>query len=192
MPSIALRRWKNERSQKLREIKASHAAIGGSARGRRFATLQINQAFAVMLSSQFQGFCRDLHDECLVHFVAALTPVTLQTAIQKLMEQGRKLDSGNPNRDNLINDYRRFGLDFWSEVESRDRRIQIWQGRLKMLTDWRNAIVHQDFDPQRLHGVKTLTLQHVKQWQNACHGLARTFDVVMHDFLKNVTGVTPW
>jgi hypothetical protein len=190
--SYAYQKWSAERAKRLDEIASSHAAVGGTSRGRRFTTLQINQSYAVMLTSQFQGFCRDLHDECIDHFVNSLSPPALQTTIRQLLEQGRKLDSGNPNRDNVINDFRRFGIDFWAEVESRDTRVQLWQGRLKMLTDWRNAIVHQDFDPQKLHRINTLTLNHVRQWRKTCNGLARVFDAVMRDYLRKVTGVGPW
>lgn len=55
MPSNALRNWRRGGKQALDEIEAAHAAIGGSGPGRRYATQQINQAYAVMLSSQFQA-----------------------------------------------------------------------------------------------------------------------------------------
>jgi hypothetical protein len=193
--SSAYKQWKGERAQRLDEIEASHAAVGGTGPGRRFATLQINQSYAVMLTSQFQGFCRDLHDECVVHFVhfvASLSPAKLETTITDLLKQGRKLDAGNPNPGNLGSDFGRFGIDFWSEVQGRDARGRIWQQRLGMLTDWRNAIAHQDFAPAKLHGIDTLALHHVRQWRNACNGLARIFDTVMHDYLGDLTGTAPW
>lgn len=192
MTSRAFQRWSGERAQRLDEIETSHAAVGGTARGRRFTTLQLNQSYAVMLTSQFQGFCRDLHDESVGYFVASLQPAVLRTTIKKLLEQGRKLDAGNPNPGNLGSDFGRFGVEFWSAVQLRDARVPIWQGRLNMLTDWRNAIAHQDFAPQKLHGIETLTLNHVKQWRNACKGLARIFDTVMRDYLRDVTSTAPW
>lgn len=192
MTSQAYRQWTSERAAKLDEIAASHAASGGTARGRRFATLQINQSYAVMLTSQFQGFCRDLHDECVDAFVLSLSPATLRTTVRRLLQQGRKLDSGNPNPGHLGSDFGRFGVDFWPEVQARDKRAQIWQGRVIILTDWRNAIAHQDFRPEKLHGIDTLTLEHVKQWRNACQGLARTFDAVMRKHLLAMTGTAPW
>jgi len=179
--SYAYEHWKGERSKKLNEIEESHAALGGSAHGRRFTTLQINQSYAVMLTSQFQGYCRDLHDECVDRFVASLTPTSVRTTIKKLLKQGRKLDAGNPNPGNLGSDFGRFGVDFWSEVQAQDKRAQTWKTRLGMLTDWRNAIAHQDFDPQKLHGIPTLTLNHGKGWRRACKGLAKVFDAVMRD-----------
>ena len=192
MPSRALESWRTERALKLDEIEAAHSAVGGGTRGRKFTTLQINQSYAVMVSSQFQGFCRDLHDECIDHLVGSVTPVVLQTMIQRLLANARKIDRGNPNPGHLGSDFDRFGLRFWPSVQARDRRVTLWQSRLEMLTDWRNAIAHQSFDPNQLHGIVTLRLRHVRQWRNACQGLARGFDQVMGDHLRAVTGSTPW
>lgn len=193
MPSYAFQHWEEERAKRLDEIESSHAAVGGSNRGRRFTTLQINQSYAVMLTSQFQGFCRDLHDECIDHFVGALSPAMVRTTIKELFKQGRKLDFGNPNPGNLGSDFGRLGVDFWSEVQARDNRVErVWQDRLKVLTDWRNAIAHQDFDPRKTHGIGTLTLQHVKQWRNASNGLAKVFDAVTCEYLHQITGTSPW
>lgn len=64
MPSKSLDLWRTTRSDTLDEIVAAHRSVGGQDRGRRFATQQINCAYTKLLSSQFQGFCRDLHSEC--------------------------------------------------------------------------------------------------------------------------------
>jgi hypothetical protein len=61
MPSRSFELWNTDRRQALDQIAAAHAAVGGVGPGRRYATQQINQAYATLLSSQFQGFCRDLH-----------------------------------------------------------------------------------------------------------------------------------
>lgn len=63
MPSQSLVHWSSKRSVGLEEIESAHRSVGGTGRGRRYATSQINQAYVVILSSQFQGFCRDLHSE---------------------------------------------------------------------------------------------------------------------------------
>src|SRR5271156_4930617 len=81
MPSHSLRWWSGQRSDALDEIANAHAQVGGTERGRRFATQQINHAYATLLSSQFQGFCRDLHSECVGHLVAA-SPVDLRAVLK--------------------------------------------------------------------------------------------------------------
>jgi hypothetical protein len=37
----------------LQEIENAHAAVGGTGRGRRYTTQQINRAFVMLLASQF-------------------------------------------------------------------------------------------------------------------------------------------
>jgi hypothetical protein len=68
MPSLSWQQWVTTRARDLDDIEAAHRSVGGTVRGRRFATEQINHAYAVLLASQFQSFCRDLHTEC-VHFL---------------------------------------------------------------------------------------------------------------------------
>ena len=80
MPSKALRRWINSQAAALDQMENAHASVGGKGRGRRYTTDQINQAYAVLLASQFQGFCRDLHSEsgtitsCCVYILEPLPP----------------------------------------------------------------------------------------------------------------------
>jgi hypothetical protein len=63
VPSRSLHTWRVDCAAALDEIEAAHGAVGGAGPGRRTATQQINYAYAVLLSSQFQRFCRDLHTE---------------------------------------------------------------------------------------------------------------------------------
>jgi len=42
MPSRSLLRWRHHRAAVLDEIETAHATVGGSDRGRGFATQQIN------------------------------------------------------------------------------------------------------------------------------------------------------
>ena len=65
MPSNSFLRWRGQRARALNELENAHARVEGTDRGRRYATQQINPAYAVLLTAQFQGFCRDLHDECI-------------------------------------------------------------------------------------------------------------------------------
>jgi hypothetical protein len=72
MPSLALQDWSARRAAALDEIEHAHRSVGGTGPGRRYLTQQINQAYAVLLSSEFQGFCRDLHMECADHLVVVI------------------------------------------------------------------------------------------------------------------------
>ncbi len=75
MPSASLDRWRGERCLALDDIEAAHRALGGTGPGRRHATLELNYAYAVLLSSQFQAYCPDLHSECADVAVQGVTPV---------------------------------------------------------------------------------------------------------------------
>lgn len=191
MPSRSLIRWRSERCVALDEIEAAHQSIGGIGRGRRYATQQINQAYAVLLASQFQGFCRDLHSESADYLARAVTLASLGNAWLSTMKQGRRLDRGNAEPGNLGADFGRFGLAFWVEVRGLSIRNQSRQDRLEDLNDWRNAIARQDFNPTKL-GATTLQLQVVRQWRTACDGLARSFDEVMRRHVQFIIGRSPW
>src|SRR5262249_10770946 len=72
MPSAALQTWSSKR---LMELNAAEAANRSWIRGRQdVAAQQLLRAFTLLLSSQFQGFCRDLHTECIDHLIRAVIP----------------------------------------------------------------------------------------------------------------------
>lgn len=199
MPSQSWQEWYSTRASKLDEIEAAHRSIGGTARGRRYATEQINHAYAVLLASQFQGFCRDLHSECVDFIIQGLVPVVatapagfLQSVLQGVLVLGRQLDKGNANPGNIGADFNRFGLQFWEQVYREDSGNVRRRELLEELNSWRNAIVHQDFDPSKLGGTTTLHLAHIRQWRRACDGLTLSFDNVMHQHIATATGSAPW
>jgi len=87
--------------------------------------------------------------------------------------------------------FTRLGLSFWDEVRRNDARNITRQSRLDELSEWRNAIAHQDFDPAKLRPV-SLTLPVIRGWRGSCNGLARSFDRVMARYIGSVTGTSPW
>jgi len=194
MPSASYRRWATSRAKALDEIEIAHAAVGGTGRGRRYATQQINQAYVVILASQFQGFCRDLHSECVDHLVntiGLLPALRLHGGAE--FTRGRQLDRGNAQPASIGADFGRLGIDFWTEVEQAHQRNADRKKRLDLLNNWRNAIAHQDFeDPKKLGGRIILRLAEVRYWRLACKCLARTFDEVMRLHLRALTGASPW
>ena len=192
MPSASLRRWQNDRATELDQLEGAHAAVGGVGPGRRWATRQVNHAYALLLSSQFQGFCRDLHTECVDHIVSAVDPAILRNVLRIEFTFSRKLDKGNPNPGNIGSDFTRLGLlSFWSDVQSDDARNRDRQSKLECLGDWRNAIAHQDFDPSQSLTPSTLTLPTVRRWRRACNALAVSFDRVAARHLRTI-GCSPW
>jgi hypothetical protein len=193
MPSTSYRRWRTIQAKALDEIERAHAAVEGTKRGRRYATRQINQAYAVLLAAQFQRYCRDLHSECVDYLVASVAPhPSLQNILEKEFTGHRQLDRGNAQSSSLGADFGRLGLEFWTEANALDPRNAASQALLDALNNWRNAIAHQSFDPARLGGITMLRLGHVRRYRIACNRLARAFDEVMHRHLKTLTGNSPW
>src|SRR6266404_4084677 len=111
MPSHSLLRWQTTRVVELDEIEEAHRTVGGTDPGRRYATQQINRAYATLLSSQFQGFCRDLHSECVDHILNMVHPPGLRNLLRTQFIWARTLDKGNPNPGNIGSDFNRFGID---------------------------------------------------------------------------------
>src|SRR3954454_17039221 len=102
MPSISYQEWITTRIDALDEIEHAHVAVGGTARGRRYATQQINRAYAMLLASQFQGFCRDLHSESVDHLISSIAPPPVfRPLLQAEFTRGRQLDRGNAQPGSL-------------------------------------------------------------------------------------------
>jgi hypothetical protein len=193
MPSISLLQWRVERAAALDEIAHAHATVGGTERGRRYTTQQINRAYAMLLASQFQGFCRDLHSECVDHFLAVIAPPpALSNLVRAEFTRARQLDRGNPQPSSLGADYGRLGIDFWSELEIFDPDSLVWKDDLSLLIEWRNAIAHQDFTSLKLGGIINLRLNQIRQWRTSCIRLAQAMDEVMRQHLQALTGALPW
>src|SRR5438552_3149352 len=101
MPSRSYQHRVTVGASALDEIEAAHRAVGGAGPGRRTATQQINYAYAMLLSAQFQRFCRDLHSECVDILASAAGSPTVQQLFRTDLLLHRRLDRGNPNPGNV-------------------------------------------------------------------------------------------
>ena len=191
MSSNSLIRWNGERADALNEIENAHVIIGGTERGRRYATQQVNYAYVTLLSSHFQGYCRDLHSEC-IECIVAFSPAQIQWLLRSEFIWNRSLSRGNPHPGAIGSDFNRLGIDFWNEVYALDARNERRREALQELIDWRNAISHQDFDPVVSGGTPTLHLATVKAWRSTTNTLARSFDQAMYNYLKGLLGRVTW
>lgn len=196
MPSVSLNRWNTTGKARLDEVAQAHQAVGGSKPGRRAATLQINHAYAMLLSSHFQGYCRDLHSEATDHLCDHLADSWARPILRARLAEGRKLDSGNPNPGNLGADFGRLGMALWPAMRAHHARTVGRQAHLEKLNKWRNAIAHQDFskvaDLDLGGGRVVLRLSDVRGWRAACEGLALTLDDVVGDHIRALVGAPPW
>jgi hypothetical protein len=191
LSSASLRTWTSERAARLDEIEAAHIAVGGGLRGRRWATEQVNHAYVVLLCSQFQGFCRDLHSECVDFIVRSVVTVPVQAMVHAEFSRARRLDRGNPSSDSIGADFNRLGLEFWKTVCVVDARNTGRRRRIDQLVEWRNAIAHQDFSSRKL-APASLDLTIVRAWRGSCAALAGSFDRALARYLRSVVGTPPW
>ncbi len=195
MPSRALTLWTTTATARLDEIEQAHRAVGGGGRGRRIATLQINHAYAMLLSSHFQGFCRDLHSEAIDHLCSRVAEPWAAPLLRERLTENRKLDAGNPNPGNLGADFGRLGMRLWPAVQAVDARNRARQEKLESLNRWRNAIAHQDFTRPELDlggGRRDLHLADVRAWRTACGSLATALDRVVGEHIAALVGGAPW
>jgi hypothetical protein len=193
MPSSSLQHWFSERAAALADLENAHRSVRGSGPGARAAAQQINQAYTMQLSAQFQGFCRDLHRECAGFSVMPVADPDLREMLFYNLVLDRKLNRGNPNPGNIGSDFGRLGLAFWLRVDAHRPENPARRAALEELSQWRNAIAHQDFGAAMLRaGRPNLKLKQVRLWRKACDGLARSFDEVMCDHLRGLTGSAPW
>jgi hypothetical protein len=191
MPSNSLLQWGGRRATVLDEVEAAHARVGGAERGRRYATQQINRAYAILLSSEFQGFGRDLYSECVDHVVAA-SPAPLRALVRAQFLWGQPFGRGNPQASAIGSDFGRFGLPFWNEVYAVHAHNHRRRALLDELMVWRNAIAHNDFDPAVFGPDPTLHLQKVRRWRSGLNGLCDRFDRVLREHLTGILGSAPW
>lgn len=192
VPSDALIRWQNERCAVLDSLEAIHEQVTGKRRGRQTATEHLNLALFVRLAAEFQGFCRDLHDDaaiCIADSLAddygARIPVLLGALVRN-----RKLDVGNAGPGNIGNDFAVLGMSLWPDVNARYRAWgPKWNQVLERLNDVRNAIAHSN--NAKLAEVKRhqpLTLATFRRWRGSLNSAATGFDKVVAAYLSYLTG----
>ena len=155
----------------------------------------MNQAYAVMVASQFQGFCRDLHTESVTVIVDIVQHRLCSPRLSgNRFVLGRQLESKNAQPSSLGSDFGWFGIGFWKEVDTLIQDGGAARSKLEELNAWRNAIAHQNFEGVSPGGPPNLTLEQVRQWRCICSKLARTFDRVgiADIYLRSLRGTPPW
>jgi len=191
MPSDALVAWQTERMPRLQMVEADCLHLEALHAADPSRVQVFIRSYAVLLSAEFQGFCRDLHDECAGRLVDSVSPLPLQDVLRSQCVHKRKLDTGNATPDNLRDDFNRYQFDLWAAVLALDHGHDARKNRLVLLNMWRNAIAHHDYDPSKLGG-PTLAIPQVRDWRTDCDVLATAFDAVVRKHLEDTTGVSPW
>ncbi|WP_449349594.1 hypothetical protein [Streptomyces shaanxiensis] len=162
--------------------------------------LEIEQALAVVLqrmATEFQGFCRALHDEASEFFAvtAAQGNPNLENMLQKLVTRDRSLDRGNAQKNSIAQDYSRFGFIFWQAMQRADGRAGAWPEELSMMNEMRNAVAHDDTAKLQSLASKgyVLDVQTIQVWHSMLDDIATLMDDVVSLSLSALLGVSrPW
>ncbi|WP_179468431.1 hypothetical protein [Mycolicibacterium vinylchloridicum] len=200
MSSDALARWRSERCSVLDSLEAIHEKVTEKKRGRQTATEHLNLALFVRLAAEFQGFCRDLHDDAALQISDSLSRTltnqnpNLVPVLKSSLVRIRKLDSGNASPGNLGNDFAILGMTLWPDIYARyPTRGPKWNSVLDRLNDVRNAIAHSDaVKLQQIRATQPLTLATFREWRRSLNTAASGFDRVVAAYLTYLTGDTAW
>lgn len=197
VPSDAHADWIGQRQARLGELFAAHATIGGSGRGRRWRTSQLNWALTLRIAGEFQGYARDLHTLAVGHFVMSVARgnTALSNVLQIQLTTNRALDRRNATPSSLGSDFGRLGLELWPTLGVVNALTPRWQASLEALNQARNAIAHANEDElgRLARAGYPMRLSTIKLWHRDIDRLVGTMDDVVGDYLDRLlrTG-RPW
>jgi hypothetical protein len=177
--------WQNDRVPRLVLIEAQCAALLAVAAPNPILIDENLRGYVVLLSAHFQGFCRDLYSEAAQIVVSRLGRARLQPMIQAQFTAKLKLDHGNPNLQNIREDYERFGftLDLAADPANVPRLAH-----LSDLNRWRNIAAHHGTIPAGA----VLTLPLLQAWRTSCEGLAPSLEGIIYNQLRTMLRRAPW
>jgi hypothetical protein len=105
--------------------------------------------------------------------------------VQAQFTAHRKLDHGNPNVQNLREDFERF--DFTLDLDA-DPANPARLTHLAVLNRWRNVAAHHGTIPAGI----PLDLPSLRAWRGSCDGLATSLDGIMYNELRRILRRSPW
>lgn len=172
MSMLALRHWREVRSPRLDRLSATRDLIERSpVRGAaREAARLADQSHVVWLTTEFQSFCRELHDECITNFIDALevTGSGRKAAVAHLLARDRRLQLGNATWANVCRDFDRFPIRLSAGMRADYAgAFESWMRTLEHIHRVRNAIVHGDTRAYwEAMGREALSPQLVANWRS--------------------------
>jgi hypothetical protein len=188
MPSAALLRWQTDRLPRLAEVDAQCAATLAVVPPPALADENL-RGYVMLLSAHFQGYCRDLHTECVQVVAAASASPAIEVVVQTQGIAGRELDGANPRYETLRKDFERFAFDLVAALAANPANA-LRVTHIGHLNSWRNYAAHHKTTPPTAGG--PFNLAAVRVWRDSCDGLATALDGIMYNRLQAVLGGPPW
>ena len=196
MPSHALTRWRTDRLTRLDRIEAQNVAVGAAVPPDPPLIDENLRGFVMLLAAHFQGYCRDLHTEC-IQAAAHAVPAPMLYMFQALGERGRELARGNAKYSSIKDDFERFDFNLTDALTADPALPAATRTanashitRVDHLNAWRNYAAHHNTVSPPVGG--PFVLPTVQVWKNSCDALATELDRVMYNRLVTLTGAAPW
>lgn len=185
MSSASLQRWQSVSMIRLAHIEAQCIATTTLAPPNPELAEENLRAFVLLLSSHFQGFCRELYTECTQVFAISLS-AAMQPTIQAQFSAELKVNGLNPTAENIRKDFERFAfqINFDADPKNAPRITQLGH-----LNKWRKSIAHHSVTPPA--GIPALTFANVQGWKSSCDGLAIWLNSIMFTELSRILGAPP-
>jgi hypothetical protein len=195
MASKSLMDWRTDAWAAFDEIENAHRAVGGAKPGRRFLTQQINYSYTMLLAARFQGFVRALHTQTANAIARGAHNPIYRELMSEYLTHDRALERHNAQPNSIAEDFERFGIDIWAEVDRERSENDARRKKLWALVTWRNAIAHDDIDVKlarcALEPV-TISLDTCRSWRSALNVLATSLDNVAADRCQRLGLQRPW
>lgn len=169
---------------------AQISGIHGDERLSARPATEINHALIVRLATEFQGFCRDLHDssiETIVTTRLAGDPA-MASLMRSLLEDKRWLDTGNAGWSNVCHDFTRLGIRLADDLAVRNPgSYGDWVDTLVLLNKARNAIAHDDRPKLAECQVqRPLTISKFRAWRRTLTAIAAGLDETVDAYLDEL------
>jgi hypothetical protein len=158
------------------------------------AVENIDRTLYPALVAEFQGFCRDLHDETVstISEEAAWPTEQLAALATAAMKRGRGLGYKNPTPSVIDEDFRSLGLPIWQRIQQlHSENYPGWRAALETLVRIRNAVAHSD--QERIDSFSTKQQMTFAYWENTRKSLtelAIAMSSVVRTYLVEITIVT--
>jgi len=195
MTSPALTTLQSSRILRLDRLIALHPDAAGSATDPAVAE-EWTHALVLRLTSEFQGFCRDLLNDLARTIARLLTDGTKTPGllIFEGLTRGRAMEQLSANGETIRADFNRLSVDLLSLLATHPRAGPQWAGELRPLHLARNGVVHDD--PGKIEKLKKegreLSLETVIQWRNWVDGLVGAMDDVTSSRMSELFGMIRW
>jgi hypothetical protein len=146
MTSPALEAWRSRRLPRLDRLLAAHPCSVGSGIDPAPAQ-ELTEALVLRLTAEFQGFCRDLHDDLVKAILVVVAPPTspLRALLLNGLTVGRSLGRRSADPKTIAEDFDRLGFDLWVVLGVEQSDVaRSWREGLRMLHRMRNGLIHDD------------------------------------------------